>query len=143
MRSLRPLLFFTLLTWSAPVDAQTYEQLAQALNNVQHEMCTCIAFYVSMADCLSAKKDAALREKATQSGAVLLARAAEIGKTLNITEDATRSRIAMSLDENSKLLNGSCSNASSILYRHAQRCKRLIENGDSILDEYMKKGGVQ
>jgi hypothetical protein len=66
----------------------------------------------------------------------LVKEAREIGVSLGMTEDAMSSRMVNEMTT-MNLINNDCINVSSLLRRHAARCKQVVENPDSILIEYM------
>jgi hypothetical protein len=48
-----------------------------------------------------------------------------------------RSRIQIESERQHTLIQSNCSNTSSLYSRYADRCKRVVEDPDSILIEYM------
>jgi hypothetical protein len=116
----------------------------QAMNNVQAEMTTCVAFYAIETQCLRLRnrpqEDAQLIQDTSAAKDRLQNQAGEIGIALGITPDAMVSRLSNEITSMKALIKDSCINIASLLSRHAMRCKQVTENPDSILVEYMKKG---
>lgn len=118
--------------------AQTAEEAEVALNNVHHEMVRCIGYNTIVASCLR-KRDGALADKYDKLAEHLLVLSNQIGQSIGMTEDAMNSRMTLEWSEMDKLIEHNCTNISSLTSRYAYRCKQVIENGDSILMEYLNK----
>jgi hypothetical protein len=120
-------------------DAQTPEQARLVLNNVQHEMIECAAYYTIMQTCIGKERDPALYETTAKIVTKLHEQAFDIGRRIGLTRDATLSRVKMSMESQMGLMNKDCINTSSLLSRYAARCKVVFENPDKIVDEYLKR----
>jgi molybdopterin converting factor small subunit len=127
------LLFFVTENASAQ-DAK----LALALNNVQSEMSDCLAYYANIKACVGTQ-DKELSEGTQKTLDALTSMAVKVGQSAGMTLDAMMSRLAMFQNEQRELIKGNCSNMSSLFTRHAARCKKVVQNGDAILDEYLKR----
>lgn len=114
------------------------EKLANALNNVQSEMSECIAYYTNVAVCIKGR-DAALSDSTQKTIDALTLTAVKLGRSIGMTQDAMMSRLTMYQGQQRELVQNNCANMSSLFTRHAARCKQVVENGDSILDEYLKR----
>lgn len=124
------------LVVALPVMATTREE--RALNNVQHEMSTCVAFYTFMRGCV-AQRDPTLTATTDQIIQRLTVSKASVGQSIGMTLDAMRSRSQMELDNMTALTNNSCTNVSSLMHRHLNRCRMVVENPDSIFLEYLNR----
>jgi len=62
----------------------------------------------------------------------------KIGTSIGMTQDAMASRIRNEMTSMRTLMNEDCINVSSLLSRHAMRCKQVAENPDSVLAEYLQ-----
>ena len=74
-----------LLTFAAL--AQTNDELFAALNNVQHEMSRCIAYYTILQGCIETS-DAALAAETSKVTEHLVGFSAQLGNTIGLTEDS-------------------------------------------------------
>ena len=126
-----------LLSLATPATAQTHEEMIAALNNVQHEASTCIAYYAIVERCVG-KDDPDLAAKTAQAREHLVEFGYMLGNTIGMTEDAMLSRLAIEQNQMQTMVRNDCVNMSSLLRRHAMRCKQLVEDGDSVLLEYLK-----
>ena len=113
-------------------------KLALALNNVQSEMSDCLAYYANIKACVGTQ-DKELSEATQKTLDALTSMALKVGQSAGMTPDAMMSRLAMFQSEQRELIKGNCANMSSLFTRHAARCKKVVENGDAILDEYLKR----
>jgi hypothetical protein len=109
-----------------------------ALNNVQHEMTVCVSYYSIVKSC-AGNQDEGLSVHTQKTVDVLTARLIKLGGTIGMTQDAMLSRLKTAQDEQQGLINNNCVNMSSLYQRHAARCKLVTENGDAVLDEYLKR----
>jgi hypothetical protein len=121
---------------TGPALALDDKQVLTALNNVQSEMTECVTYYASVKACIGSK-DAKLASATQETMEALLRMAIKVGHSIGMTEDAMMSRITMFKDQQTKLLQNNCANISSLFTRHAARCKKVVENGDAILAEYL------
>lgn len=118
--------------------AQTADKAELALNNVHHEMARCISYNTFVAACVR-KRDSDLADTYDKIAENLFGLSNQIGQSIGMTQDAMNSRITMETQEMNKLIQNNCSNISSLTIRYANRCKQVVENGDSILLEYLNK----
>jgi len=63
----------------------------------------------------------------------------DVGSGIGMTTDAMLSRLEIQINQQKELIKNNCVNISSLFSRHSDRCKRVVENGDSILLEYMER----
>lgn len=103
------------------------------------EYAVCFSYYTAMKQCAPKSIDADASQRIQVTIDRVLQMYYRIGTNIGVTKDAMLSRIKMATDEDAKLLAGSCVNTSSLYVRHAERCKKLVENGDAIFEEYMKR----
>jgi hypothetical protein len=112
----------------------------QALNNLQHEMTTCVAYFAITRQCVlnrnRPEEDAQLVQQASAAYDRLLKEAISIGNVIGITPDAMVSRLHNQTTIMKALINDDCINVASLLSRHGMRCKQVAENPDSVLIEY-------
>jgi hypothetical protein len=106
-----------------------------AMNNLQAEYSRCAAFYAIIARCLGDGDP--LRDSSQQAGEAAMREAQQTGQSIGMTQDAMRSRVLMEGEAMRRLMGESCVNVSSILHRYARRCQQVMENGDSVLGEYL------
>jgi|SoiMethySBSTD1v2_1073268.scaffolds.fasta_scaffold00799_48 hypothetical protein len=127
---------------SSAVLADDMAQIRQAMNNLQHEMTQCSAFFALSAACIEdmpkpdAKKLAANYNKA---GLEILGKAWEIGASLGMTDDAMNSRAMLATDEMKELVSDSCTNIASALVRYGSSCKELYQTPDKALVRLMQQ----
>jgi hypothetical protein len=111
----------------------------RALSNVQHEMSTCVAYYTLIQQCMERSSFTEGAQRHKQVAEQLILQAVKVGSTIGMTMDAMRSRIQIKSERQHTLIQSNCSNTSSLYSRYADRCKRVVENPDSILIEYMSR----
>lgn len=123
------------------------EPTTQALNNFQQEVTECGVYFGLMAQCAKNRdrsspseahrsrlaEDLAASERLANQLAVL------VGLRIGLTEDAMVSRVDMSLADQKGLINANCMNSSSLIKRYALRCKKVLENADAVIQEYLQK----
>ncbi|MBI1866825.1 MAG: hypothetical protein HYS06_00750 [Methylocystis sp.] len=129
------------VTTSFPSEAQDTEaKTLKAMNNLHSEMLVCIAYYSIVKQCL-AKRDPRdpLSDETEKVIDHLTSFSTKIGKSIGMTEDAMLSRLKIQIDLQMSLIQNNCVNISSLLSRHGEQCKQVVENGDSVLLEYMKR----
>jgi len=137
VRILITLMFIIAVSTTAQADSERDKNI-KALNNLQHEMTTCVAFYAISRECMF-KKDDPDTDKIDKITKTLSSHFVEIGVGIGLSQDAITSRLHMEMDKMTELLNKNCMNISSLLDRYALRCKKITENPDSILHEYLQK----
>jgi hypothetical protein len=143
MRELAAILVVGCVVVCSPARAQTPEQIQIALNNVQHEFSTCVAYFMTVATCANNRSDMASTAKSYQEAADrLLGTAYEVGNTIGMTKDAMESRLEMEAKGMINLMQKNCVNISSVMSRHTDRCVVVNNNPDAVLKEYMAKTGV-
>ncbi len=108
-----------------------------ALSNLQMEMSVCIAYYNFMKTCSPDQMQADTAAKVDPVIQLLTKRAFVVGTSIGMTNDAMLARQQMSYTDQTQIIQNSCTNFSSLYVRHGERCKRVVENSDSILREYM------
>jgi hypothetical protein len=90
----------------------------QAMNNVQAEMTTCVAFYAIETQCLRLRnrprEDAQLIQGTSAAKDRLQNQAGEIGIALGITPDAMVSRLSNEITSMKALIKDSCINIASL-----------------------------
>lgn len=114
------------------------EKMQAALNNVQSEMSECMSYYSLVKECVGTK-DPTLAAQTQKTVEVLTSRLVKLGSSIGMTQDFMLARLKMMQNEQRELVNNNCVNMSSLFTRKAARCKQVVENGDSILDEYLHK----
>jgi hypothetical protein len=114
------------------------EKTQTALNNVQSEMSECMSYYSLVKECVGTK-DPTLAAQTQKTVEVLSSRLVKLGSSIGMTQDAMLARLKMMQNEQRQLVNNNCVNMSSLFTRKAARCKQVVENGDSILNEYLHK----
>lgn len=112
----------------------------RAMNNFQAEMTTCWAYYNIRIQCTPRGQYSGEIERSTNFAiAHLQSFMHKVGTSICMTNDAMLARMKLFSVEQRKLIQDSCVNFDSLVRRHAERCKTVVENGDAIIDEYMKK----
>ncbi|CAN0653085.1 conserved exported protein of unknown function [Nitratireductor aquimarinus] len=126
----------TLYIQSSICSAQSNAEVVRALNNVQHEMSTCIAYNTIVASCIRSQ-DPTTADAYDAAAEHLLLVSNRIGQTIGMSQDAMNSRMTLEWSQMNKLIGQNCVNISSLTSRHAFRCKEVVENGDGILAEHL------
>jgi hypothetical protein len=129
---------FTLFLTVSSASAQSNKD--QALDSLQKEASTCIAYYTIVQECghdADASKAMYEQSKLRHKKAIDVSRMVGLG--IKMSEEVMTARWKASMEEQMALMNGNCTNISSLESRHAARCKKLIENPASVLGEYTKK----
>jgi hypothetical protein len=134
---LLPAIVVQVLTQGAVAQQLTTKQI-DAFSNLQMEYTVCLAYFMATKSCAPKEMEAETSQldpniKRFQEMAV------RIAQTIKMSNDAMSSRLQMAFDDQTRVINKSCVNFSSLYRLHGARCKRLGENADSIFDEYMKK----
>lgn len=119
------------------------ERLQRVLNNVQHEMITCAAYFGAVSACMGNVQDQKGEAAYAAAAERLVSLSTEIGMSIGLTPDAMSSRAKMEAERIKGLLNNSCVNVSSIMSRHMDRCKVVASNPDAILAEYEAKFALE
>ena len=128
--------------WISLGRAEAEDAERQALNNVQHEMTTCAAFYGIMHQCLATRtppEDAPMFENMTSATAHLLKQMLSTGRAIGMTVDGITSRLDTETTTLQSLMNNNCGNASSLVPPYAARCKQVVEDPDSIFTEHLSR----
>jgi hypothetical protein len=110
----------------------------EAISNFHYEHIKCFSFYQIGNHCLGNPKDpknAEIIKAANLATNKILLRAFELGKSIGLTQNAMQSRISLTTQDMMKLINKSCINFSSLLMRHGEQCKMLVENPDSFFEK--------
>jgi hypothetical protein len=112
----------------------------RAMNDLQAEMTTCWVYYNVKKRCTPPGQYSGEIEKSTDFAIThLQSFMFKIGTGICMTKDAMFARMELFSNEQRKLIADSCVNFDSLVRRHAERCKKVVENGDAIFDEYMKQ----
>lgn len=138
LRSTAVLACLTMLAIDASAQPAPNEAAVGALNNFQHEITECGVFYRLMIECSKGKRpeiEAGLEVGEKRSWEL----AARIGVMIGMTKDAMISRMQMEQKVQRSLVNNNCVNASSLIDRYAVRCRKIIDNTDAVLSEYLGK----
>jgi hypothetical protein len=141
MRSIRrflpPIVLFALALGSTAAQPLTTKQI-EAFSSLEMEYTVCIAYFMATKSC-APKEIQAEAAQLDPTIKTFQAIAVRIAQTIKMSNDAMSSRLQMAFDEQTRIINKSCVNFSSLHRLHAARCKLLGEDADSILDEYMRK----
>jgi hypothetical protein len=113
------------------------KKMIYAMNALQEEVTVCEAYYAVVGRCV--EEDADLSKQMQSAEDVLEKEAVVVGKSIGMTNDAISSRFSLFLDQDMSLMNNSCVNLPSLLTRHADRCKIVVEHPQIILNEYLNK----
>jgi hypothetical protein len=97
-----------------------------------------MSYYSLVKECVGTK-DPTLAAQTQKTVEVLSSRLVKLGSSIGMTQDAMLARLKMMQNEQRQLVNNNCVNMSSLFTRKAARCKQVVENGDSILNEYLHK----
>lgn len=113
--------------------------LIDALNNLHAEIVNCAAYYSVVKQCVGPDRDQTLFENTGKIVEALISMSHKVGSSIQMSEDAMLARLQLSIQSMKDLTRNDCVNISSLLVRHAQRCKQVTERADTVLDEYMKQ----
>lgn len=124
-----------------PACVTSFDQRTRmAMNCLHAEMTTCLAYYNIRKQCTPPGHDSGVTEKANSFAIEHLTKFAfMVGSGICMTNNAMLTRLEMSIKEQRNLTEDSCVNFDSLIRRHSERCKTVVENGDAILDECLKK----
>ena len=123
----------------AITNASSAQNETRALSNLHQEMTTCIAFYMTMQQCVGKERDPNLYAGAQQTIERLGELSIRTARTLDLSEDAMASRLKMAIADHMKLIKENCVNVSSLLSRYGERCRAVAERPIDILNDYMGK----
>ena len=111
------------------------DEVHRIANNFSHENLICGAYYSLVSQCL-AKDDPKddLVKKYRQASLTFIERAVKVGRGIGLSEKALS--VENAKRDMMSEIEDTCTNVSVLLEKHAQRCKRLFEDGlKSFADE--------
>jgi hypothetical protein len=114
-------------------------KFTQALNNTQHEITTCVAYFNIISHCATRSKMPELAESYKRFADKMTQFALVTGQKANLGEDAMVSRLDIEMKSMAKLLNGGCQNISSLMSRHLRRCEQVAKDPTEIIAECLAK----
>lgn len=138
MKTILICLFAILPNLAGAQQGELDKKLRYAMNELQGEMITCVAYYRIGKECLGDKEPQLSRDMQTSTDH-LIDLSGRVGKAIGLTDDAMLSRLKLSMKEQMSLMNNNCINIASLLERHAMRCKKVVQDADAILAEYLKQ----
>jgi len=99
-------------------------------NNFSHENLICGAYHSLVSQCLANRdpKDE-LVDKYRQTALTFIERAVKAGRGIGLSEKVISAKVEVPKQEMMSEIDGLCTNISLLLEKHAQRCKRLYEDG--------------
>jgi hypothetical protein len=119
---------------------QHQQRLRNAMNNVQHEMIECAAYYNIFAACLAVSNyDVKRVDKMRELSNEFLTRGSQLALSIGMTADAMASRFQMAHQNQLNLIKKSCINISSLIYRYQDRCLLILRDFRAVVNEYLKR----
>jgi len=119
---------------------QDAAKLRTAMNNAQHEMIQCAAYFNVVAACLAvSNKDPSEIDGYRRQSNLLLEKSIKLSEITAITVDAMKSRYDMANKDNMALLGSDCVNFSSLLSKYMDRCEFVATNFKGLVEEYMQR----
>ena len=119
---------------------QDAAKLRAALNNAQHEMIECAAYFNVVAVCLAvSNKAASTVDSYRRLSDQLLEQSIKVSKITGITVDAMKSRYDIANKDHMALLQSSCVNISSLFSRYMDRCEFVANNFKGLVEGYMQR----
>jgi hypothetical protein len=116
-----------LLVWSSlAASQQSIEDVRRLMNNMHHDMSTCVAYFRVVSTCAAnSPRSSHLAEPNEKASDFLLQQAYVLAQEIGMTEDALNSRLAMAAEEMIELMNKNCINISSVMSRHQKKCTAI------------------
>jgi hypothetical protein len=111
-----------------------------AMANVQGEVAQCVVFYTFRKRC-APPTDPAVARLIDDAITDLSAFNLQIGKGICMTQESLYAQLELLVKAAREDMNDTCVNFPSYFKRHADRCKQVVENADSIWYEYLKQEG--
>ncbi len=132
------LIFILCLSTPAAAEALSKKQRA-AINSLQMDYATCLSYYNVLKSCAPKAKEAEAAKEYDPIVDRLTEKSFGAGKTIGMTSNAMVARITAAGDEQMKFMQNSCDNLASLSTRHGGQCKKVVENPDAVLQEYLDK----
>jgi hypothetical protein len=118
-----------MLLWPSLTVGQQSEALKRLRNNIHRDMTTCVAFFRLVNECI-AKNPQYAKTVAAYAKAIdeLLYKSILLGKQVGISDDDAKSLLATAADEMMQFINKDCTNLSSLLDRHLDKCTAVASD---------------
>lgn len=110
-----------------------------AVDLVQAELSVCMAYYTFVRGCAIERSEINLASQSTETVDKLRKYAFQAGQTINMDADAMLSRLKIALEQQGKLLEGNCENMPKLTAAYGERCKKIADDPQAVLDQYLKK----
>jgi hypothetical protein len=114
---------------TSPLIGLDVEQVDLVLNNLQQDYVTCAAFFTLTAGALEKRSNETAQGYLDASDQALTV-ALQIADIVTISEDATRARYEMALDEMTNRIDSNFNNFSILMNDHLRKCQNLMNNPD-------------
>ena len=133
---LSPLVLLFLTSSAGAEEGKLTPDYRKALNNYQHEMVTCAAYFGLVGKCLS---ENTLSQRYIALAINLNVHAIKVGEQIGMTYEAMKARSELSVSEMKALVAGDCINISSAYARHMKRCETVVRDPSAVVDQYLRK----
>ena len=126
------------------INSQSFAQQASgdpiisALNNTQHEMTICVAYYKTVSICMDNIGDKKASQVYTKAAENLLTYSVIIAMEIGLSEDAVISRRKMASEDMYNLMKGQCINISSAMRRYGTSCPELSKDPLKSIAPYLR-----
>jgi hypothetical protein len=125
----------TLALWQ-PAAAQSDAETKRAMGEVAGELQQCSVYFLVMSACFEPQEpDLArtLREQSNKVGTVAIS----VGRSVGVTDEAYAALAKLESEAMMKSMNGNCINVAVPMNKYMNFCKRLSQNGDQRLKEWI------
>jgi hypothetical protein len=135
MKPLQSILALSLTLLAEAAFAQDGDKAAK--DKLHADITTCIAYYAYSQQCIGPNGPKAVSDAIDRSMTWLKGASYDTGMSIGLSPETMLDRLQASLDEQKALIKADCKNIALLNERHGARCKRLVENSDSILQEHL------
>lgn len=129
-RYIRSIFFLASIMISQTAMAQNtnIHRANKSVNEISYKYAQCAAYFNLMAVCLKVSSYPQSTINAYKRlSSIALKRGLEMGKIINLSEDAHAARFQIEMNSQMKLLNKSCVNISSLQIRFENLCENLMK----------------
>lgn len=107
--------------------AQSYDKAFEsAMNNYQHHLSTCAAYFSVVGFCTGTTKNDGLREKLSAASEQATMKATLVARKIGMSDLAVAARILMAQEGMVAETDRTCINASVLLHKYGARCVRMM-----------------
>ena len=138
-------LIFIFLTCGISLAETIEEKRAKyVLSNMQQDYITCYVFYKIGAEYIrKAEGDEKIIEGVEKSADTSLKFAHETGEIMGMVTEEMASKVKFEMKKNLDLIDNDFNNASILLKKHAQNCKKVIENKKERISFWEEKAAIK